>query len=1327
MSITIPSFVTTAVINGSTLVSQADEQFNIMMNEIKAYVESTYDSVAAQVVNETQVIKDDTFALYEDFLSRYLGAYVSDPLVDALGNPLSAGAMYFSTTDNELKVYNGSTFQPALADVLVKGQNLADVDSVPTARTNLDVYSKAESYDVSNTAQRHGIVEGALEVSVDSVDVDLLVITTGDYYINGVKYTYPGGTLNTASLTAGDFGTVGINAGGSLVLKSNSFFTELELQDVLEITAFAKFTNTTVDVIADSKFHVTTFIRDMMIRAKAFEGTYFNGTAGLITENTTPLHLDIAGGYINTPNAETKLITASSNISGALIYRTAGVYDIVQQSPLVIDILQYDAGSLTAIPNNKFVTHTVARSSRTGTVYVIYGDTIYNSEGDAKQAPYNLGTFANTESTSEVEPIANIVVKQGTGIVPNGIVDLRRGSSNVVSKVFANLTLQTAYDLSGIPEIQLHAGKPLEIRNDVGDSNTVLQKWTNANGSTIASVNKTGFVGALSGNASTASTLQTARNITLSGDVTGSASFNGSSNVTITAVVQDDSHNHIIANVDGLQTALNSKANQATTYTKTEVDNAIAALVDTAPATLDTLNELAAALGDDPNFATTVATNIGNVNTDLQGHKTNTSNPHGVTKAQVGLGLADNTADASKNVLSATKWTTPRTVTLSGDVAGSASVDGSANVTITTTVQPNSVALGTDTTGNYMVNVTAGTGISVSHTQGEGSTATITNTAPNVTTNITTTHNATNVIVNSSDGTNGTINGATQTLAGVMTAADKTKLDGIATGATANTGTVTSVATSGAITGGTITTSGTISHSTADGYLHVPATGTTNSGKVLTAGATAGSLSWTTLPSAPVTSVAGKTGAVTLDKGDVGLGSVDNTADSTKKVLSATKLTTARTISLAGDVTGSVSFDGSANATITATVVDDSHNHIIANVDGLQTALDGKLSTTGKAADSNLLDGYDSSYFSVSTHTHDILYTIDNRDMKPNTSGIGSMTRAIRGFFSTLGGMTGTANTDYQDVLVLDTYSDTTGGNANAITIDKSDGVMRLWNASQTATTWGTPKIVWTSGNDGAGSGLDADLLDGQHGSYYQNASNLNAGTVPDARISGSYTGMTNLTGSGTVDFAKFLGNAADTVKAPSFSWTGDDNTGIYSPGADQIAITTGGVQRALFNSSGISGVGSRLTSLTGNNIVWGTSNTSGKFYTGTATPTGTTRLNYSGYFHPTYLNLGASNDTTTGATHYFVETGSDGYVRPKTLANVRTEIVTKAAVEASGAVLGGGATGGGTDQVFYENDQVVTTSYSITAGKNAMSTGDVTINTGVTVTVPTGSRWVII
>ncbi len=59
--------------------------------------------------------------------------------------------------------------------------------------------------------------------------------------------------------------------------------------------------------------------------------------------------------------------------------------------------------------------------------------------------------------------------------------------------------------------------------------------------------------------------------------------------------------------------------------------------------------------------------------------------------------------------------------------------------------------------------------------------------------------------------------------------------------------------------------------------------------------------------------------------------------------------------------------------------------------------------------------------------------------------------------------------------------------------------------------------------------------------------------------------------------------------------------------------------------------------------------------------------------------------------------------------------------------VGGIGATGGGIDAVFYENSQTVTTNYTISSGKSAMSTGPITIDTGITVTIPDGSRWVIL
>jgi hypothetical protein len=84
--------------------------------------------------------------------------------------------------------------------------------------------------------------------------------------------------------------------------------------------------------------------------------------------------------------------------------------------------------------------------------------------------------------------------------------------------------------------------------------------------------------------------------------------------------------------------------------------------------------------------------------------------------------------DLDGTAADASKWTTARTITLSGDASGSVSIDGSANVTLTVSVDgvsANSVALGTDTTGDYVAGVTGSGAISVTGSGGEGSTPAI--------------------------------------------------------------------------------------------------------------------------------------------------------------------------------------------------------------------------------------------------------------------------------------------------------------------------------------------------------------------------------------------------------------------------------------------------------------------------------------------------------------------------------------------------------------------------------------------------------------------------
>jgi len=58
---------------------------------------------------------------------------------------------------------------------------------------------------------------------------------------------------------------------------------------------------------------------------------------------------------------------------------------------------------------------------------------------------------------------------------------------------------------------------------------------------------------------------------------------------------------------------------------------------------------------------------------------------------------------------------------------------------------------------------------------------------------------------------------------------------------------------------------------------------------------------------------------------------------------------------------------------------------------------------------------------------------------------------------------------------------------------------------------------------------------------------------------------------------------------------------------------------------------------------------------------------------------------------------------------------------------ISGGATGGGGDQVFVQNQLIVTTNFTLTTGFSASSVGPITINSGVAVTIPSGYRWVIL
>jgi hypothetical protein len=130
----------------------------------------------------------------------------------------------------------------------------------------------------------------------------------------------------------------------------------------------------------------------------------------------------------------------------------------------------------------------------------------------------------------------------------------------------------------------------------------------------------------------------------------------------------------------------------------------------------------------------------------------------------------------------------------------------------------------------------------------------------------------------------------------------------------------------------------------------------------------------------------------------------------------------------------------------------------------------------------------------------------------------------------------------------------------------------------------------------------------------------------------------------------------------------------------------------------------------------------------GSANPTERMRIDSSGR-----VGIGTASPAVTldvSATDAIrVAAGTTGQ-RPTGAAGMIRYNSTLGQFEGYGAAwgtIGGGAKGGGSDDVFYENGQTVTTNYTLTTNKNAMTAGPVSINSGVTVTIPSGSSWVVV
>ena len=210
----------------------------------------------------------------------------------------------------------------------------------------------------------------------------------------------------------------------------------------------------------------------------------------------------------------------------------------------------------------------------------------------------------------------------------------------------------------------------------------------------------------------------------------------------------------VIPSIDGLAT-------------ETYVDNKVAGIVDSAPATLDTLNELAAALGDDPNFATTVATQIGTKVDKVDGKGLST-NDYTTTEKTKLSGIAEG-AEVNQNAFS-------NIVVGSTTVAADSKTDtltlvAGTNVTLTPDATNDKITIASKDTIYTHPSYTARTGVpTANQTPAFGGTFNVSQPVSDATGHITAINSRT-VTIPSTE--------ATTSSAGLMSASDKSKLNGM--------------------------------------------------------------------------------------------------------------------------------------------------------------------------------------------------------------------------------------------------------------------------------------------------------------------------------------------------------------------------------------------------------------------------------------------------------------------------------------------------------------------------------------------------------------------
>jgi hypothetical protein len=951
----------------------ATSESNAATSEANA---ATSETNAESYKNAAQAAQTAAEAVYDTFDDRYLGPKATSPTTDNDGDALVAGSLYFNTTQNQMKVYDGASWLDSyttLSGALLANQNLAELQNTSTARDNLGLGTVATT-DASAyaTAAQGALADSAIQPS------DAAVLTS-------VQVTGGTGTQGTLSWNTDEetvdleVGTATLQLGQELYYHvRNSTASPILNGTPLMVTgtlgASGRLTVAPMDgtSAANAKYFIGLATEEIAAGADG-KVTSFGKVRGIDTQAlgyTQGTVLWVSGTNVGEltdvePTTGVKLPVAfcvyEGNNGTVFVRSTTGVtleeaHDVSLESSIADnEVLAYD--SATGLWKNQ----TVAEANLATFAQGANADTAYGW-GDHGAAGYfsaSGGTITGaTVVDGSLETTDGLIV--GGNLTVNGTTTTVNAENLAVADnlIYLNDGNTTANIDLGIggnynDGTYAHTGifrDATDGRWKVFDSYTPeLDAATDIDTShasfSLANMQADTFYGSLSGNATSADTADkwdTARTITLGGDLSGNVSIDGTSNVTLTATVNansvalgtDTTGDYAGAVAAGNGVVVTGVAGEGTTFTVAHADTS-------------SQGSLTALTG---------ANVVSDVDLDTYGHVTGLAT-RALTLGDLGYTGATDANNYVHPSYAGDDFSVDTGVltgaTVVSDIDINVTTDASGHVTdangsvATRTLTLGDLGFTGDSNANYY---------------------TYTHPSTHPATMITTTDefaysNSTNVqdVLDDLDQAIANVNAKDPvvTLTGAVTGSGTmTNLGSvsIATTATADptltlAGDLSGSATFTNLGNATLTATVANDSHTHDGRYYTEselgAVGTSNT----TSGAykigvydELGNSNSTNVQDVlddldqAISNVAGKDPVITLTGAVTGSGTMSNLGN----VSIATTATADPTLTITGDASGSATFTNLGNASLSLTINDDSHNHVISNVDGLQAALNGK-------------------------------------------------------------------------------------------------------------------------------------------------------------------------------------------------------------------------------------------------------------------------------------------------------------------------------------------------------------------------------------------------